>query len=136
MSASVESREGVRGPHPSPSYRWVCVCGDAGRWTRQPDTAEHGRVRHERSCDVFEAGPWSRPWNSGHANPLPAVTRADGTPLEFDPPNVLFIPGGSRLRMENYSTDRPILAVERFDGTIERYRMRPAAAATETVELP
>lgn len=43
---AIEQREGVRGPHPAVSFRWACSCGDAGRWTRQLDTAEKGRDRH------------------------------------------------------------------------------------------
>lgn len=43
---TVERREGVRGPQPAPSFRWACSCGETGRWTRQPDTAETGGKLH------------------------------------------------------------------------------------------
>jgi len=79
---------------------------------------------------IRTAGAWVRPWNSGHAHDLYQITREDGTVLAFDPPNILFIAGGQRVRIERYETDRPVLAVERFSGEIDRYQMRiePAAA--------
>jgi hypothetical protein len=72
---------------------------------------------------VRTAGAWYRPFWSGHANPIVNVD-APGGLLVFDPPDILFVPGGTRIRMENFETDRPTLAVERFDRTVERYRMR------------
>lgn len=78
--------------------------------------AGDGRVR--------TAGPWSMPFNSGHANPIPEIRRADRARLVFDPPNILFIPGGARIRVESFETDSPVLAVERFDRTVDRYRLR------------
>lgn len=129
MTARLETRPGQRGPHAALAtfHRWACMCGASGRWTRQPDTAAEGKRRHDRGCDVFEVGEWFVPWNSGHANPLHQIDVEGGGRLVFDPPDILFIPGGARLRLENYSTPRPVLAVERFDRTVERYPMRVVA---------
>jgi hypothetical protein len=48
---AVERREGMRGAHPSPSYRWACPCGNVGRWTRQLDTAQTGATLHRDMSD-------------------------------------------------------------------------------------
>ncbi len=76
---------------------------------------------------VRTAGAWYRPWASGDANALLEITRDDGSVLKFDPPNILFIPGGMRIRIESYETDQPVLAIEQFSGKIDRYRMRVAS---------
>jgi len=48
VTATVEHREGTRMVGPgivAHSYRWLCPCGDEGKWTTQP-IAEEGKRRH------------------------------------------------------------------------------------------
>ncbi len=60
-------------------------------------------------------GEWFRPYNSGTAHPLLEIERDDRKVLVFDPPNILFLAGGQRIRMVDYDTDTPTLEVETFE---------------------
>jgi hypothetical protein len=111
-----------------PPSRWEWADGRAFAEIRQAAAAHDLRrctvcKPAEGDGQVRSAGPWSTPFNAGHANPLHTIVRDDGATLVFDPPNILFVPGGARMRIESFETDAPVLAVERFNRTIERYRM-------------
>ncbi len=60
-------------------------------------------------------GEWYRPWNSGWMHPILEFERHDGKILVFDPPNIIFLDGGQRIRMVDYDTDTPTLEVETFE---------------------
>lgn len=100
-----------------------CSCG----W-RGPDRYIEAVARidqqHHKTAGVhrgIHAGAWFQQQQWGAITDIKAEDRT----LVFDPPNVIWPAGGQRIRVEDFDTDRPILAVEQFDREIHRFAMRP-----------
>lgn len=103
-------------------YQAQCSCG----W-RGPNQMIESRARDDQGAHKdaglhrgIHAGPWMQGQQWG---PICDI-RQDLSVLVFDPPNVLWPAGGQRVRMEDYDTARPMLAVEGFDRVITRHGMR------------
>lgn len=68
-------------------------------------------------------GPWQRAngWQT-----ITELTRGDEV-FVFDPPDIVFVNGGERVRVVGYDTATPVLEVDRISGGISRHPMSAAA---------
>lgn len=72
---------------------------------------------------AYRTGDWQR---SNHWQSIVQITRGDEV-LVFDPPDIVFINGGERVRVVDYDGPSPVLEVDRISGEVTRYPMRPTA---------
>ena len=98
-----------------------CSCGWRGPNQITRTRAVENRDRH-RSEGVHRgvfAGEWFQQQQWG---PISNI-RAEGRTLVFDPVDVIWPKGGQRIRIEDFDTDFPILAIEGFDRNIRRFQL-------------
>lgn len=106
-----------------------CSCGWRGpdRFVEAVARTDQQRHKDEGVHRGLFAGAWLQQQQWGPIHGIDNPTAAGPRRLVFDPPNVLWPAGGQRIRVEDYDTDRPILAVEEFSGEIRRYQLVPQA---------
>lgn len=102
-----------------------CPCGWRGpdRFTEASARADQAHHKAEGVHRGIHAGPWLQQQQWG---PITEIQHESGS-LAFDPPNAIWPAGGQRIRVEDYDTDRPMLAVEAFDRTIQRFALTRAS---------
>jgi hypothetical protein len=80
----------------------------------------HHAARKRAAESTTRVGDW---WQPNRWTSITEIQRADGS-LTFDPPNVVFVEGGQRLRVVDPDSDSPVLEVQRFNRKVDSYRLR------------
>jgi hypothetical protein len=106
-----------------------CRSAEPYCFTASGDATDRLHADRKRAAEsATRVGDW---WQPNRWTSITEIQRADGS-LTFDPPNVVFVEGGQRLRVVDPDSDSPVLEVQRFNRKVDSYRLRlvPSSGAS------